>query len=124
MPSHYDAWRFWLGVVNSAGTIAIGVYVWLVTRDRVTNKRITDLDKKMGEMLATFKEKQSAKCTEHQRRTSELEVSIQNFPTHDDIGAVHDRITSVKGGVDELAGLIKGMRDNVTLLVDHHLRGE
>lgn len=116
----YRALSFWVLAAQAAFNVIVMVVGWISLRRKATNDEI----KVVSNAVASLQDALSKKCAVHQTRTTTLEEKAKNMPTHADLGAVHDRITAVKGGVDEVNGLLKGLRDNVNLLVDHHLRGE
>lgn len=111
--------QFWLSAAQLAGNVLLGIYVWYANRQKATRTEI----KVVSDSVQALKDAQSLSCGQHLARTTTLEERTKNAPTHNDLGQVHDRITSVKGGVDELKGMIKGVTSNVNLLVEHHLNG-
>ncbi len=111
--------QFWISASTLLWNVLLGAYVWFVNKEKATRKEIKDVSND----LQAMKTAQALSCGKHQLRTTTLEERVNNAPTHADIGAVHDRITLVKGGVDELNGMIRGVTSNVNLLVEHHLRG-
>ncbi|MBU0665362.1 MAG: DUF2730 family protein [Proteobacteria bacterium] len=110
---------FWLSASQLAGNIGLGVYVWFVNRQKATRAEI----KAIEDGLQSMKESQSQSCSTHMSRTTTLETKITQVPSHADMGQIHDRITGVNGAIENINGMMKGMRDNVNLLVDFHLRG-
>jgi hypothetical protein len=119
MTSEYTP-QFWLSAAQLAGNILLGIYVWYANRQKATRAEFMDV----RHAMQTLKDNHAKSCGQHLARTATLEERTKNAPTHLDMGQVHDRITSVKGGVDELKGMIKGVTSNVNLLVEHHLRGD
>lgn len=110
---------FWLSLLQLAGNVALGVYVWYVNRQKATRAEF----KAIEDRIVTMKDNQHQACTHHITRTTTLETQIKEGPSRAEIGQLHDRVTAVKGAVDNMSGMMKGMRDNVNLLVDFHLRG-
>lgn len=133
MTIDYEWWRFWLGILQLVVTVFIGVYVWWTGREKVTATRFQALENEVakratGESLEELREKlrqhQESRCNEHLRRTSTLEVKFDKAPSHNDLGDLHDRITTVKGSVDEMNGHLKALVTQVRLLVEHHMNGD
>lgn len=106
----YGALRFWFDVVQVVGTIAIGVYVWLANRQRVTTQSIRQLEHDVDERL-----------DDHGTRLSRLEEEVRHLPTHNDIGGVFKRIDQIHGDLKELTGAMSGLRRAVDLINDHLL---
>lgn len=116
----YKAADFWLRCAQVVGYVVLGVWVYISNRQKATVSEI----KAVQTQLEAMQKAQTKSCGQHLARTVILETTVKSGPSHTDLGLVHDRITSVKGGVDELKGMIKGVTSNVNLLVEHHLRGE
>jgi len=112
--------QFWISASTLVWNILLGAYVWFVSREKATRAEI----KAVRDDVQGLKGRQAENCSLHLARTTTLEERAKNAPTHADIGQVHDRITKVSGGVDELKGMLRGVTSNVNLLVEHHLRGE
>lgn len=81
-------------------TAAVGLYVYLSHKDKVTNHRIGELRKDVDDRLDT-----------HGERLARLEEAVQRSPTHDDLGGVHTRINEVGKGVHTLTGEVKAMHN-------------
>lgn len=108
----YDALRFWFDVVQVAGTVAIGIYVWLANRQRVTTQSIRALEQDVDERL-----------DDHGTRLTRLEEEVRHLPTHDDIGGVFKRIDQIHGDLKELTGAMSGVKRAVDLINEHLLNG-
>ena len=116
---NYQALQFWFLVLVQVGNAIVWVAGYLILRQKATAGEIQAVAKQVTALQTS----QAESCSKHQARTTTLEERAKNARTHADIGQVHDRVTSVKGGVDELKGMLKGVITNVTLLVEHHLNG-
>lgn len=116
---NYQALSFWVIATQAAFNVIVMVAGGISLRRKATAAEI----KAVADQMAVLQKQQSERCGRHLDCTTTLEGRAKSAPTYTDMGQVHDRITAVKGGVDELTGMLKGMRDNVNLLVDHHLRG-
>jgi hypothetical protein len=106
----YPALKFWLDVVQLAGTFAIGVYVWMSNRQRVTTDAIDRLEGHVDGRL-----------DDHHERLARLEQDLEHAPTHDDLGQLYERINGLKESVQELSGEFKGVRHLLNVIHQHML---
>jgi len=116
---NYQALQFWFTVANAVITAAIGLYVWSSNRHKATVDEIKEVREKMQAMQNT----QVTNCSSHMGRTALLESEMKKALTLGDLGQVYDKINEVKGGVDKMTGTVKGISNQVNLLVEHHLKG-
>lgn len=100
--------------------LVIAIVGWVSLRAKATAAEIEDL--RLG--IESQRRDMAQNCAKHQTRTTTLEERVRNAPSQSDIRALHDRISGVKGSVDELSGMLKGISGNLRLLVEHHLRGD
>lgn len=98
--------RLLLQAVNLAVSIGVGLYVWQSSRHRVTNERISTLAENIDKRLDS-----------HESRLTRAETEISTAPTHKDLGAMHEKINSVSISVSRIEGLIKGIGDQVTMVL-------
>ncbi len=116
----YSEWQFWLNVAQVGGYVVLGLYVWFTNRQKATVAEIREVK----DNVEALKAAQALRCGEHITRTTTLEVALKSAPTHADIGEVYDRVNVVKGTVDEMSGVLKGVNSQVRLLVEHHMKGD
>lgn len=148
----YKAADFWLRFAQVIGYVLLGAWVYISNRQKATAREVKAIETKTVAEIKAIETKTVAEikavetktvaeinaleakldamekarvssCGNHVTRTTTLEAQIQNALTPSDLGVVYERINGVQRGVDDLTGLLKGLRDNVNLLVDHHLRG-
>lgn len=79
-------------------TGAIGIYVYLTAKNRVTNERIGKLEKDLDEKL-----------DDHGERIARLEAHVERAVTHDDLGKVYGTIKGVDGKVSAIGGQLTGI---------------
>ena len=144
----YGAWRFWWDVIQTMATIIVGIYVWLATRDRVTNSRIGALEKTSREgdatvmqdlgarisvLEATSRDGDAAVRRELGARVDDVEhrlVGVEStctlMPTHKDLSGIYERINcvdakvaSVGNAVAEVGGEMRAMRRVMDLINEH-----
>ncbi|ARO88166.1 hypothetical protein EBAPG3_010470 [Nitrosospira lacus] len=104
--------KFGFQVLQFVATGAIGIYVYISNKNRVTNDRITTLESDIDSRL----DGQGI-------RIAKVEEALNHTPTHSDLGALHDRITSVGKGVDFLAGEFKGVKNVLNVIHQHLMNG-
>ena len=101
--------KLWLQATNMMGTFALGVWLYLEKRGDKTNDRVSAL---------------ACKVEQLDKDMSSLEATLESSPTHQDLGALHERINAVAKGVDMLAGEFAGVKNVVNLIHEHLLRGK
>lgn len=98
--------KLWLQVAHLVITAALGLYVWAVNRHRVTNQRITDLEKSVDDRL-----------DDHAERLVGLEVQMRAAPTHKDLAQVHEKLNRVAESSSRMEGEIKHVNDTLRLIL-------
>lgn len=121
MIENYPAAKFWFDIVQTVCLIGYGAYLAWAEKNRVTNKRITELDEKYQSKFDGFVKEHEVKCGNHHQRTAKIEVKLNNAPTHKDLGEIHEKINDVHGSLKELSGQLKGLNTNVGLIHEHLL---
>ena len=59
---NYEALKFWMAVAQFASTIGIGIYAWWSNRDKITNARFKEHDKRLNELE---KKTDNPRCPHH-----------------------------------------------------------
>jgi hypothetical protein len=151
MDLDYNALRWWLDAAQALITAAIGAYLWLDRRQRVTADRIgaleadldgrmvslkgdlhrrgADLDRRLGHLETLMSRlpdlDRCARCDERVARVEEIQ---RHAPGLDDIRRLHERTDGVLDELRELsAGLaanteaVQGLTRQVGVLLQHHL---
>ncbi len=128
MSGNYDALRFWFDVVQLAGTIGIGIYVWWDRRKKSNNKRFNSLEEIVSShelsinQIAADKERKDTECDRRLQRITELEHDVLRLPSRDEISKLSDQIGSLSKELSELSGRLSGINRAVDLLSEHHLK--
>lgn len=91
---------------------AIGIYVWISNRQRVTVERINQLERDVDSRLDI-----------HSDRLTRVEVSAGAAPTHDDLKRLHQRLDSVNGELQNLTGQFKTTNNTLILIHEYLLNG-
>lgn len=125
---NYNAWRFWFDVVQLAGTVIIGAYVWWSNRVKVTAKRFEALEREVNLRASALtvrdaKKEQGARCAIHLARTAAAESAIvridsdmKHMPTAGDISALSSQIGQFQKDLGELSGKLSGINRAVDLI--------
>jgi len=109
----YTAWKFWLDVAQVLVTAAIGIYVWLGNRNRVTNERIQTLEDDVDERLDS-----------HGNRLTRIEAKQETAPSRADVGRIHARIDGVDKAVSSLDGKFERVANTLDLIHSYLLNGK
>lgn len=125
----YTAWRFWFDVIQTAGGVVLGFYVWWVNRKKAAEKRFSGVEKRIFEVESSIKGLPEL-CAERGRRIAaaeqegrDLSMTVANMPGHEDIKDLSGRIESLNGSLSELNGRLTGINRAVDLLNQHHING-
>jgi hypothetical protein len=108
----YAALDFWWKVFITALNAGMGLYLYLVNRNRVTNERIGALQTAVDTRLDN-----------HTERLARLEQDARHAPTHDDLKRLHSRIDEVKYSLKRLEGEFSGANHTLGLIHEHLLNG-
>lgn len=93
-------------------TSAVGFYVYLVNKDRVTNERISKLENGLDGRL-----------DDHADRIARLEERAKHAPTHDDLGELHEKINSVNEHLKTLSGEFTTYKGLLNAIHDFIMKG-
>lgn len=94
---NYQALNFWFGVVNSVGIAVIGVIGWWNLREKVTNNRFSDAEKRLSKLENEVKHPPS--CTYHPR--------------------LEERMNQAVGKLERMDGKIDGLNRAVDLMNEY-----
>lgn len=100
-----------LQVVNMLATFGVGIYVWVSTQDKVTNKRISELE------VSTDK-----RLDDHSDRLARVEQDVQHAPDDEDIKRLHARIDELGGSLRRLEGEFVGANRTLSLIHEFLLK--
>ena len=101
-----DEAKFWFQVANTVITALIGAYVYLTNRHRVTNERITVLEREVD-----------ARLDNHTERLATMESRLASAPTHQDLEKVHEKLNRVAEDTSRMSGELKGVNDTLRLIL-------
>ena len=110
MDVDYSALRFWFDVGQFFLTCAIGVYVWMSNRQKVTATRIKKMEADVGEGLLS-----------HGNRLTKLESDSGHIPSRLEMGSLSDKISGLSRELGKLEGRLTGINRAVDLMNEHLL---
>lgn len=109
---NYGALDFWWKVAITILNGGFWIYMYMVTRNRVTNERISTLQGAVDERLDNYAD-----------RLARIEQDARHAPTHDDLKRLHSRIDEVKDSLKRLEGEFSGANHTLQLIHEHLLNG-
>lgn len=99
--------KFLFQVLTFLMTGAIGIYVYLSNKDKVTNDRIGKLEDDLDEKLDG-----------HAERIASLESASKLAPDHADIAKVYESLNTLAATVNQLVGENRGQSDTLKLILN------
>lgn len=101
----YDRLRFWLDFVMALFVvISAGAGFWLGRWQALRSKQET-LKDELGAMVGN----QTAKLSELRADLTALERQVESLPSHEDLGQVYNRLSTVDNNLSRLIGQVEGM---------------
>ncbi len=100
-----EEWKFAFQVLQFLATGAIGIYVYMSNKNKVTNDRITEFQKDVD-----------GKIDNHSERLAKVEVRAKKSPTHDDLSKLHEKINEVSTCMNRMEGESKVTRRILNLI--------
>lgn len=97
--------KFLFQVLTFLMTAAVGVYVYMSNKDKVTNDRIGKLEEDLDNKLDG-----------HIERIVALETKADNSLTHNDLSDIHEKINGVSNKISELSGQFSGTKNILDLI--------
>ena len=97
--------KFGFQVLQFIATGAIGIYVYISNKNRVTNDRISTLENDIDTRL----DGQSV-------RVAKLEEALHHAPTHDDLSKLHEKINDMSACMNRMEGEFKGNTRTLQLI--------
>lgn len=104
---YYSA-KFWFDVAQFTLTSILGVYVWLVNRNRATRSAIDRVDSRVDDI---------------KQQVARLEQDMHHAPGNSEIGEIHQRIDRVGQGVTRMEGEMKQVNKTLYLIQQYLLEG-
>lgn len=106
-------WKFVFDVIQTAFTVGITIYVWILAKHKANASRIAALEDKATEELGHVK-----------NRLTELETRIEHLPNREAIGNIHKRLDRQAKTLHKLEGTLEGVNNTSCLILEALLKGE
>lgn len=71
---NYQALNFWFGVLNTLGISVISIIGWWLLREKASNQRFTDAEKRLAKLETDVKHPPS--CTYHPRLEERMSAAV------------------------------------------------
>lgn len=98
-------WKDLLAWLQFALSIALGLFLWITNKDKVTNKRISD-----------FEDHNDKRFDRQAERLTKVETTLDNRPKSPDINRLHRRMDDVQKQVSSQSGELKGIHKTLDLI--------
>ena len=131
-----DELKLAFDIIQTAATLGLGAWLYLEKKRDTTTATIdhlrTSVDTRLDshatalarlEAVASGCEDAHETCPLHGERLARLEHAIESSPSHDDLGAIHERINHVASGVNHISGEFAGVRHLLNTIHQHLLSG-
>ena len=96
----YSGWQLAFDIVQFLVLGAIGIYVYIGNKNRVSHTRITALEEKVDERI-----------DDHETRISKAEENIRHLPIKDNISELNGKVERIGGDVRAVKAEVGGIRD-------------
>ncbi len=107
---NYGALDFWWKVGITLINLAIGLYLFWERHNDANKRRIDTMERDVDDRL-----------DDHGARLAKIEAKLDDMPSHEDIGHVHDRITRLGEDVKLITGEMTGIKTTLNLIHQHLL---
>lgn len=115
-------------------TGGVGIYVYMSNKDKVTNTRITELERATNASIKTYEQDSDTRIQtleesidkrlgDHAVRIARLEERAENAPTHDDLGELHEKINGVNEHLKTMSGEFTSFKGLLITIHDYILKG-
>ncbi len=102
---NYEAWKFWIDIVEVVLVAGVYFYVWFVNMNKATNERIDGVEEATDERLDN-----------HESRIATLEGQMGALPTHHDMDDIKRQFASLGRETSEQTGMLKALTTQVGLI--------
>ena len=108
----YEAARFWMGFLQLAGLVALGVYTHVTSKSKANSSAINTV---RGDMESKYDdlEERVGRC---ERRQDVFESRIDGAPTHNDLSKVYDRLNSVSEDLSAVGGQLRALSHQLSMV--------
>lgn len=108
----YTVLRFWSDIAQTAATVAVWIYVWLVNRKKAMDRRFSN----MAQTVEVRCQACTRRIDELEKEETALQMQVRHMPTHKDIKEMSEKMESVKESMSKLSGRLEGVNRAVDLI--------
>lgn len=112
----YEFWRFWMAMLNFAGTLGVAIYIFLTNRSRVNSNRIDKFEIEVKEEIAEMHCSLRRDVDGHRNWLERMEERNKHFPTHEDLKRIYDKVNAQSDQLNQLAGESKAQNETLKLI--------
>lgn len=115
----YQKYRVVMDILQLGGMGAIAVYTWVINRTKATKNAI---DQVRGEHTDDIR---GLQLTVHELsvKVDLQEKEISHLPNHDHLSELHEKVNAVNNTLSTLAGEMKSINLNLTLVLEGLIKG-
>ncbi len=120
MTIDYDAGRFWLGVLNALGTLAVFGYTYFATRDKDNAQHIKAVETALSNRIAEH----ILKMTELTSRVTTVEQTLKYMPSQDEISELQGDMKAIKANQEATQREWHTIRQSLNRIEDFLLKAK
>lgn len=93
-------------------TAGVGFYVYMSNKNKVTNDRITEMEKDIDTKLDDYGD-----------RIARLEERSEHAPTHEDLGVIYEKMKALGTKLDTMSGEFGQVKNLLGIIHEYILNG-
>ncbi|WP_320837396.1 DUF2730 family protein [Zhongshania sp.] len=109
---NWDAARFAFDLTQTLFMVGVAIYVWWTNRSRATKKSIEEVDEHIEKVATAF----NARANALERRVDGVEKDLSHLPSHDELGALHEKVNGVANTMNQVQGELRGINTTLNLI--------
>lgn len=128
--TEYAKYQFYFNIFQFALTCLVAVGAWWRTRETADAAAIKAVMAEMQARLTEAKAERDKACTQHKgdsqhlrERVERLNDTVKELPSRGELSRLHKRFDEIHAMVSGLDGQLVGIKNNVGLLLQNHLKG-
>lgn len=116
----YSAAKFWMGLLQLAGLVALGIYTHVTNKSKANASAINTV---RGDMETAYDhlEERVVRC---ERRQDVFESKQENAPTHSDLSKVYDRLNDVAEDLSGVSGQMRALSHQLSMVNQYLLNNK
>jgi len=116
----YEAGRFWLGMLNAVGTVAVFAYTWFATRDKDNAQHIKAVEEALSKRIAEY----SLKVNDLNTKVAGIEQTLKYMPSQDDISELQGDMKAIKANQEATQREWHTIRQSLNRIEDFLLKAK